>query len=161
MQTIPIADNEQGVFIREGAIIPLLNYEPGRMSLLEAWDDPIHLLIYPYVGGGSIYFDTASGDMYLDDGESNNYLNKEYSWVYFSWSGALTATRIAPNNASYAKASGKFINKATVYNVRTPPTKVKNTYVSNMAGQNETFMDFIYNEEASTVTVHNFFIPID
>ena len=94
------------------------------MSLLEAWDDPIHLLIYPYVGGGSILFDTASGDMYLDDGESNNYLNNEYSWVYFSWSGALTVTRMAPNNALYAKASGKFINKATVYNVGFPPVKV-------------------------------------
>jgi alpha-glucosidase (family GH31 glycosyl hydrolase) len=79
MQTVPIADNEQGVFIREGAIIPLLNYKQGRMSLLEAWEDPIELLIYPYVGGGSILFDTAAGELYLDDGESNDYLNGAFS----------------------------------------------------------------------------------
>jgi alpha-glucosidase (family GH31 glycosyl hydrolase) len=44
---IPIADNEQGVFIREGSIIPLLNFERHRMSLLQAIDDPVNLLIYP------------------------------------------------------------------------------------------------------------------
>lgn len=44
---VPVADNEQGIFIREGSIIPLLNFEDGRMSLLEAIDDPINLLVYP------------------------------------------------------------------------------------------------------------------
>jgi len=34
MQTVPIAQNEQGVWIKEGSIIPLLNFEQGRMSLL-------------------------------------------------------------------------------------------------------------------------------
>jgi alpha-glucosidase (family GH31 glycosyl hydrolase) len=68
------------------------------MSLLEAWDDPINLLIYPYVGGGSILFDTASGEMYLDDGESNNYQNGEYTWLRFDWSGALVVTKTVPDN---------------------------------------------------------------
>jgi hypothetical protein len=46
---VPIAQNEQGVWIKEGSIIPLLNFEQGRMSLLEAINDPVNLLIYPTV----------------------------------------------------------------------------------------------------------------
>lgn len=49
MQTAPIADNEEGVWIREGSIIPLLNFKQGRMSLLEAINDPVNLLVYPTV----------------------------------------------------------------------------------------------------------------
>lgn len=30
----PVADNEQGVWIKEGAIIPLLNFEKNRTSIL-------------------------------------------------------------------------------------------------------------------------------
>ena len=82
MMTIPIADNEQGVFIKEGSIIPLLNFDRKRMSLLQAIDDPVNLLIYP-----DLSTDTASGDLYLDDGESNNYLQKECTQVQFNWNG--------------------------------------------------------------------------
>jgi len=73
IQTVPIAQNEQGVWIREGSIIPLLNFEQGRMSLLEAINDPVNLLVYPTVES-QFNLGTASGDLYLDDGENNNYL---------------------------------------------------------------------------------------
>lgn len=161
MQTVPIADNEQGVFIREGAIIPILNFERGRMSLLDAWNDPVNLLIYPYVGGGSILFDTAAGEMYFDDGESNNYLKNEYTWLKFNWSGGLTVTKTVPDNVGYAKASGKFINKAQIFHVRICPIAVRNTYVSNMQGQSVTNIDHICNLEEGSVTLHNFYIPLD
>jgi alpha-glucosidase (family GH31 glycosyl hydrolase) len=59
--TVPTADTEEAVFIREGSIIPLLNFELGRMSLLEAIDDPINLLVYPHVVDQD-----ATGDLYLD-----------------------------------------------------------------------------------------------
>lgn len=73
--TIPVADNEQGVFVREGSIIPLLNYERNRMSLLEAINDPVTLLIYQDSSH------TATGDLYLDDGQTNNYLLNERTQV--------------------------------------------------------------------------------
>lgn len=105
---VPIPSNEQGVWVKEGSIIPLLNFEQGRMSLMEAINDPINLMIYP-----NLTSNAAKGDLYLDDGETNNYLNGEYTQVQFNWDGAaLIVTKTVPDNISYAKASGKFINKA-------------------------------------------------
>jgi len=54
------------------------------MSLLQAIDDPINLLIYPEV---KLIFKqgTATGELYLDDGENNNYLMKERTQVQFDW----------------------------------------------------------------------------
>lgn len=105
--TVPVADNEQAIFIREGSIIPLLNFESGRMSLLEAIDDPINLLVYPHVASQD-----AAGDLYLDDGESNAYLTKERTEVKFDWNGAqLSVTKTLTDDNMYAKASGKYINK--------------------------------------------------
>jgi len=54
------------------------------MSLLEAIDDPINLLIYPEVKVDSTQ-GTATGDLYLDEGENNNYLMKERTQVQFDW----------------------------------------------------------------------------
>jgi alpha-glucosidase (family GH31 glycosyl hydrolase) len=106
--TVPIADTEEAVFIREGSIIPLLNFELGRMSLLEAIDDPINLLVYPHVVD-----QLATGDLYLDEGENNQYLQKERTEVRFDWNGAsLSVTKTLTDDNMYAKASGKFINKA-------------------------------------------------
>lgn len=161
MQTFPIADNEQGVFVREGAIIPTLNFEKDRMSLLSAWQDPLNILIYPYVGGGSILYDTAEGDMYFDDGETNEYENGVYTWLKFNWSGALTVTKIVPDNINYTKASGKYINRAQIMNVSFCPVRVRNTYISEMPGQPETVINHICNTEENTVTLDNFFIPLD
>ena len=46
-------------------MFPILNYELGRMSILQAIDDPIRLEIYPASDS------TASGYLYLDDGLTN------------------------------------------------------------------------------------------
>jgi hypothetical protein len=70
-------------------------------------------------------------------------------------------TNIALHGNMYAKSTGKYINKATVFNVRTPPTKVLNAWASNMPGQTASYIPFIYNEEESTVTIHDFYIPVD
>ena len=117
-------------------------------------------MIYPYQGGGSILYDTAEGEMYFDDGETNDFENGVYTWVKFNWSGALTITKTV-DNASFAKASGKYINKAMIFNVSVCPVKVVNSYISNMPGQSEVIIPHICNPEESSVTVHNFYIPLD
>ena len=43
----------------------------------------------------------------------------------------------------------------------TEPLRVRNSYISNMPGQNEVNIEFIYNEEEQSLTLHNFFIPVD
>lgn len=135
----------------------MLNFEQGRMSLLEAINDPVNLMIYP-----NITSNAASGQLYLDDGETNNYLTGEYTYVQFNWDGAaLIVTKTVPDNVGFSRASGKFINKAQIFNISAPPLKVRNAWVSDMSGQIESYIDFIFSEEESSLTLHNFFIPVD
>jgi len=63
-----IGDDEFGTFVKAGQVLPILNYELGRMSILQAIDDPIRLEVYPDASN------TASGNLYLDDGMTNQYL---------------------------------------------------------------------------------------
>ena len=67
-QYILIGDDEFGTFVKAGKVLPILNYELGRMSILQAIDDPIRLEVYPDAAN------IASGYLYLDDGMSNQYL---------------------------------------------------------------------------------------
>jgi len=68
-QYILIGDDEFGTFVRAGQILPILNYELGRTSILQAIDDPIRIEVYPDAAN------TALGNLYLDDGMSNQYLS--------------------------------------------------------------------------------------
>lgn len=160
--TIPIADNEEGVFVREGTIIPLLNFERGRMSLLEAIDDPITLLVYQDTAHKAI------GDLYLDDGQTFNYMSNERTQVQFSYkkntlsnSYTLSVTKTLTDDNMYAKASGKFLNKMQIFNFLTIPDHVVNRYQSDMDTQNTIWIDWIYNEEEKALTILNFLIPVD
>lgn len=158
---VPIADNEQGVWIREGSIIPLLNFQSDRMSLLQAINDPINLLIYPDLTSLS-----ATGDLYLDDGETNAYLQNECTEVVFNWTNnltnsTLTIQKVLSDDYQYPRASGKFINKAQIFNQALPPVKAVNTFISNLNNQDEVEIQFIYNAEEQTITLHDFLIPVD
>lgn len=162
MQTVPIADNEQGVWVKEGNIIPILNFQKGTESLLQAWMDPIEILIYPYRGGTSITYDTAAGQMYFDDGETFDYQDGAYTWLRFIWSGNLSVTKIVPDDVSYAKASGKYINRATIYKMSSCPLYARNLWAQQRTvGNPEVTIPSICNEEEQSVTLYDFFIPID
>jgi len=160
--SIPIADNEEGVFVREGTILPILNFERGRMSLLEAIDDPVTLLVYQDIN------EAAVGDLYLDDGQTFNYMSNERTQVAFSYkknklrnSWTLSVTKVLTDDNMYAKASGKFLNKVQVFNFLTMPDHVVNRYQSDMDTQNTIWIDWIYNEEEQALTILNFLIPVD
>ena len=145
------------MFIREGSVIPLLNYELGRMSLLDAINDPINLLVYP-----DLETQQAVGDLYLDDGETNNYLNNARTQVQFQWNNTtMTVTKTLDDSNHYNLASGKFINKAQIFNVVTSPVKVVNRYWSNMANQYEVAIPMFYNAEEQSLTLTEFLIPVD
>lgn len=64
-QYVVIGDDEFGTFIRAGAILSILNYEIGRLSILHAINDPLRIEVYPDSTS------TASGQLYLDDYESH------------------------------------------------------------------------------------------
>ena len=160
--TIPVADNEQGVFVKEGSIIPLLNYERNRMSLLEAIDDPVTLLIYQDSSH------KATGDLYLDDGQTNNYKLNERTQVQFSWkknllnnSYTLSVTKTLSDDNMYAKASGKFLNKVQLFNMDAPPDHIVNRYQTDMTTQSTRWMDWVYNDSEKSLTILDFLIPVD
>lgn len=48
-QIIIIGDDQFGTFVKAGSILPILNYEQGRMSILEAINDDIRVEVYPLV----------------------------------------------------------------------------------------------------------------
>jgi len=46
-QYIIIGDDEFGTFVKAGTILPILNYELDRMSILQAINDPLRIEVYP------------------------------------------------------------------------------------------------------------------
>lgn len=46
-QHIVVGDSEYATFIKAGSILPILNYQEGRMSLMQAINDNIRLEVYP------------------------------------------------------------------------------------------------------------------
>jgi len=67
-QNMLLGDANYGTFVKAGSILPILNYELGRMSLLSAIDDNLRIEVYPTAAG------SASGELYLDDGLSHDYI---------------------------------------------------------------------------------------
>lgn len=156
-QTIPVGDIEQGVFIREGSVIPLLNYQLGRMSLLEAINDPINLLVYP-----DMTTRQAVGDLYLDDGQTNNYQQNVRTQVQFQWNNnTMSIVKTIDDSNHYNLASGKFINKAQIFNVVEKPVAVINRYWSDMQNQSTVYMTMFHNAEEQSLTLTEFLIPVD
>ncbi|TNV84333.1 hypothetical protein FGO68_gene5628 [Halteria grandinella] len=75
-----LEDSDIEIYIKEGSIIPIKLHE-GRLSLLEAKDDPIRLEIYLDPHG------YAKGTLYLDDGSSFNYKESDqFTLVTFVYS---------------------------------------------------------------------------
>ena len=66
--TVDLSDLEQAVFIRGGSILPILLHED-CMALLPCIKNPIRLEVYLDEN------DSASGSLYLDDGETYEFLN--------------------------------------------------------------------------------------
>ena len=67
-QTVILNDLEQAVFIRGGSVLPILEHE-GCLALLQCFQNQVRF---------EVYLDDnreAQGELYLDDGETYEYLN--------------------------------------------------------------------------------------
>jgi alpha-glucosidase (family GH31 glycosyl hydrolase) len=95
------------------------------MSLLNAFEDPIRIEVYPDATG------SATGLLYLDDGLSNQYENGAYTVVEYSFDGTLLTVSKAVEDAAYFKASNKIIEEIVILNVTQYPTSVVNTWINN------------------------------
>ncbi len=156
-QYILIGDDEFGTFVKAGAVLPILNYELGRMSILQAIDDPIRLEVYPDASN------TASGNLYLDDGMSNQYKTGAQTYVTYTFNGTVLNVTKSIQNGNYFKASNKMIDEIVILNVTACPTAVLNTWVNNTPepAQGNVSALFVYLPTTLELHIIDLNIPVD
>lgn len=156
-QYIVIGDDEFGTFVKAGTVLPILNYELGRMSILQAIDDPIRLEIYPASDS------TASGYLYLDDGLTNQYISGAQTYVQYTFNGTVLNVTKALQSGNYFKASNKMIDEIVILNVTACPTAVYNTWVNNTPEPAQGIVSALFVYLPSTLELHviDLNIPVD
>jgi alpha-glucosidase (family GH31 glycosyl hydrolase) len=99
------------VFVKSGTILPILNFEIDRMSILQAIEDPIRLEIFPDSA------DKSTGQLYLDDGLTNDYQSGSYAQYEFTYAdNVLSVTTVVSADASamWAQTSNKMISEVVI-----------------------------------------------
>ena len=145
--------------MRGGAILPVLNFQDSRESLLQAIDDPIRLEIYPDTMGAH---PIASGHLYLDDGENHNNRNKERTQVRYDYDGSvISVTKSLPDENLYAKGATKIIDEVMIFNVDKAPKRVLNRFAMQANGQGKVDVHHVYVESTKMVHLWHLRIPVD
>lgn len=155
-QNMLLGDANYGTFVKAGSILPILNYELGRMSLLSAIDDNLRIEVYPTAAG------SASGELYLDDGLSHDYMTGAQTMVQFNFDGTTLSVQNVLES-SYYKASNKMIDEVTIFNVVDCPQAVLNKWAdfTPYPDQGTVYADFTYLPDAKTLHVIGLNIPVD
>lgn len=81
------------LFVKEGSVIPM---DPVRQYMDQEVDDHTTIRIYPG--------DDGSFRWYRDDGNSQEYLDGEYSWILLSWDDQARTLTIEPDPESEGRA---------------------------------------------------------
>eukprot|EP00806_Schmidingerella_arcuata_P000974 Macronucleus_1879.p1 GENE.Macronucleus_1879~~Macronucleus_1879.p1 ORF type:complete len:264 (+),score=127.66 Macronucleus_1879:1-792(+) len=156
---VHVADEEQGTFIRGGAILPVLNFSESAESLLQAIEDPIRLEIYSNTMGKH---PEASGHLYLDDGENHNNRHHERTQVRYDYDGTnITVTKSIGDENLYSKASTKIIDQVMIFGVEKPPKKVLNKFAMAAKGQGEVEVHHVYVASTKMVHLWHLRLPVD
>ena len=101
----------------------------GRLSLKQAINDPIKLEIYPDSN------QTATGDLYLDDGENMRYQDDEKTYVVYGYaaSGMISVEKVVPDIMTYAKSARKVITSIEIFGIENKPESVENLWAEQRA----------------------------
>ena len=127
-----VGDQEQGTYVRGGAILPVLNFREEAESLLQAINDPVRLEVYSNTMG---IHPQASGHLYLDDGENHNNRLHERTQVRYDYDGTtLSVTKSIADENLYSKAATKIIDQVMIFGVDSPPEKVLNKWAMQANG---------------------------
>ena len=154
-----VADGEQGTFVRGGAILPVLNFDDNRKSLLHAIEDPIRLEIYCDTMGDH---PKAEGHLYLDDGESHNHRHHERTQVKYEYNGKIVyVTKSIGDENMYVKAATKLVDEVMIFGVEKAPKRVLNRFAMQADGQGEVDVKFVYVESTKMVHLWGLSIPVD
>lgn len=154
-----VADAQQGTYVRGGAILPVLNFDTGRDSLLHAIDDPVRLEIYSDTMGEHPY---ATGHLYLDDGENHNNRHHERTQVRYDYDGSfIRVTKSIGDENLYSKAATKLIDQVMIFGVEQAPKHVLNRFAMQANGQGNVEVDHVYVESTKMVHITHLRIPVD
>ena len=110
-----LTDLEQAIFVKGGTILPLLQHD-GCLSILSCFENSITLEVYPDSEN------KAKGKLYVDDGESFDYLSDENASAYIQFSyedGILSSSFIS--GAYYVFPSTQVVTKVQVFGLPTQP----------------------------------------
>lgn len=141
-QALQVPDSEQGIFVKGGAIIPILQHTD-EMSLLHALGNDITLEIYPDQSG------EAQGHLYMDDGATFAYQSSgcEKTYVKFSFTDNVLIHAIdISNKCWYSGAEKTAISVIAIYDVLSEPVDV----LLKTTGES---LDFKYSQEEKSLTV--------
>ena len=136
-----LPDNEQGIWLRGGAILPILQHTD-EMSLLHALGNDISLEVYPAQDG------TAGGQLYMDDGQTFAHEKEcEKVYVFFGFEDNMLYTqRDINDDCRYVDAEKQKISKVTIYDVIQRPEYIELT-------QRGGIVDFVYDSDEMSVTI--------
>jgi len=152
-----IPDNEYATFIREGTILPLLDYYPTRLSLMQAINDPVRLEIYPNSTQG------AYGDMYIDDGETMAYQQDQRTLLRFAFcDGTISVMKLLPDEMRFSRAARKNIVHIEIYDVQANPKQVENVWAEARAPEQGTVSaKWKFDAGLNSLTITDFVLPVD
>ena len=117
-QESTLTDLEQAVFVRGGSVLPILLHED-CMALLPCIRNPVRLEVYLDEN------DEASGDLYLDDGETYEFQNNPdgHARIQFGYSGnMLTSSNIDGTN--YVYGEDQLVTQVVIYGFKSSPADV-------------------------------------
>ncbi|XKL63534.1 hypothetical protein PGB90_005898 [Kerria lacca] len=137
VKTIKISQNEIPVYIRGGSIIPIRNRI--RRSSALTLHDPFTLIVALDING------TASGQLYLDDGESFEYRNGKYLLLHFTFLNNQLMSKIVDDGRFKTKA---WIEKIIIIGI---PNMFRTGIINSDRGQEE--LEAKYNTDEYSLTI--------
>jgi alpha-glucosidase (family GH31 glycosyl hydrolase) len=145
-----LENSEFGMFVRGGSILPIKMHR-GALSLLRTKMNPIRLDIYLSTEG------TATGRLYLDDGESFRYQRSlEQALIEYEFKdNKLTCKNILDSHYKYEAAQYLKIVEVNFYGMYRSPSRVKSTY------RRRQYLDFEFIETKQALNVKNLNYPVD
>lgn len=144
-----LPDDEQGIYVRGGKILPILMHK-NELSLLKAIKNDFMLKIYLDKEG------EAMGNLYLDDGETFDYQKKDgsLSVEYVYQNDRLMVAKTT--DSSYPAAKSKMIKQVEIvgFNSEKMPSAIYNS-ITGLT------VEFHFDEAKNALVLKNVDLPIE